>query len=152
MGQKVFGLIEQIDPQFVIFDADMDVHAADDEAATDAGQIRRQRRIALVLRGLLAAVAADRMARGGNRGQAMLCGQLRRGPAQIGEVGPGLGERGRRARADLDLGAHELDADLIRKRRLQRLEQRWRRRDQLARCRVDQEVFLFDAKGKRWFA
>ena len=84
MRQEVARLVEQVDAQLVVFDADVHVHAADDEAAADAGQVLGERLVALALGVLLGAPAGERVGRGGDGGEVVFGGHVARRPCAGG--------------------------------------------------------------------
>ena len=76
MRQEIAGLVHQVDAQLVVLDADVHVHAADDEAPADAGQVLGDRLVAVALGRLLRAPARERVGRGGDRRQPVLAASL----------------------------------------------------------------------------
>src|SRR5262245_8160191 len=149
MWEKIAGLIEEIDAQLIVLNADVHVHAADHEAPPDAGQVLGNRLIARPLRGLLRTPARKGMGRGGDRRQAVLGGKISHRATQACELRARLARSLMHAGAHLDLGFEELARDLGLQSLLGGLEQGLRHlAHEIARRLVDEEVFLFDANAK----
>ena len=149
MRQEIARLVHQVDAQLVVVDADVHVHAADDEAAADAGQILGDGLVALALGRLLRAPAREGMGGSGNRRQPMLAGQTCHRLAQGLEL---LARRARRLvhlRLDLDLRFQEFARHLPAQRLLARVEQRVRHLAHEVPARlVDEQVLFLDADGE----
>ena len=64
MRQEIGRLIHQVDPEFLVLDRCMDVHAADQHAIGKRSEIGNQPVIALVLNPCLVFAARERMGRG----------------------------------------------------------------------------------------
>src|SRR6516225_10391893 len=153
MRQEIRGLVQQIDAQLVIGNADMDVQAADRQPPPNTLQIPMQARIAIVLGGLLRVPAGKGMRRRGYRRQTT----LRRHPGDCGAQPPQFRVRLAKARtnpgADLDLRAQKLRAHLTGEQRLALLQHlAGRIADDIAGCAVDEKIFLFDAEGELRFS
>ena len=148
--QEIARLVHQVDAQLVVVDADVHVHAADDEAAADAGQILGDGLVALALGRLLRAPAREGMGGGGDGRQAVLAGQPRHRRAQRLELGARRARRRVHLRLDLDLRFQELARHLAAQRLLAGLEQRVRHLAHEVPARaVDEQVLLLDADGER---
>src|SRR5262245_20274425 len=149
MWEKIAGLIEEIDAQLIVLNADVHVHAADYEAPPNAGKVLGNRLIARPLRELLRAPARKGMGRGGDRRQAVLGGEISHRATQACELRARLARSLMHAGAHLDLGFEELARDLALESLLGGLEQGLRHlAHEIARRPVDEEVFLFDANAK----
>ena len=86
--QEIARLVHEVDAQLVVLDADVHVHAADDEPAADAGEVAGDRLVAVALGRLLRAPAREGVGGGGDRREAVLGRQLGHGA--------GAGRRARR--------------------------------------------------------
>src|SRR6516164_4834797 len=153
MRQEIRGLVQQIDTQLVIGNADMDVQAADRQPPPNTLQIPMQARIAIVLGGLLRVPAGKGMRRRGYRRQTT----LRRHPGDCGAQPPqfraGLAEARANPGADLDLRAQKLGAHLTGEQRLALLQHlAGRIADNIAGCAVDEKILLFDPEGELRFS
>src|SRR5262245_8167603 len=127
----------------------MHVHAADDEAAADAGEIASNGLVALALGRLLRAPARERVGGGRDRGEAVLARQLGDGVAQAGKLDAGLARRLMHPGADLDLRFQELARHLVGHGLLRRVEQGLRHLAHEVPARlVDEQVLLLYADGE----
>ena len=151
--QEISGLAEEIDAELVVVDADMDVHAADDEAPHHLLQILSKDVVALFVGVLLARPLGERMGRGGDGSEAELAGDSAHGRAQADQIGARLLDRAADLGADFDLRAQEFRADLAWQRLLAFGEEGRRRfLREVARLLVDEEIFLLHADGEARFA
>ena len=145
--------MKQIDAQLVVLDADVHVHAADDEPAADAGEVLGNGPVAFAVGRLLDAPARKGMGRGGDGCQVVLAGHLRlpsrRSSANSAPAAPGLRCTlvptsicdFRNSRATWSPSAL-----------LAAFEQQLCRHlaHEIAAGTVDEEVFLLDADGEGW--
>src|SRR5690606_38752563 len=111
--QEVAELIHQIDAQLLVLDADVHMHAADQEAARSRLHLLEERVIARTLGMLLARPYGERMCRDGKRCEPVLVRDVDDRAAQDRERLADLGDAAADSRADLDLRAHELGRDLL---------------------------------------
>ena len=149
MRQKVGGLVQQVDAQLVIGDADMDVQTTDRQPPPDRLQIVAQARIAAALGGFLRIPAGKRVGRGGDRRHAVMRRHRSHRRAQPPQVRARLAEARADPCPDLDLRAQEFRAHLPREQRLAFSQHLGRRiADDIARRPVDEEIFFFDAEGE----
>src|SRR6516162_6900092 len=112
MRQEVRGLVEKVDAQLVVGNANMDMQAADRQSPPDTLQILMQTRVAITLGGLLRVPSRKGMSRRGDRRQTAprcYCGNGRAEPPQIGA---GLLKACTNPCPDLDLGTQKLRAHL----------------------------------------
>ena len=152
MRQEIRGLVEQIDPELVVLDADMDMHAADHQTARHVLEILGEDVVALLVGMLLGPPFGEGMGGRRNRRQPELIGDAADRAAQMDELVARLRHGLAYAGADLDLRAQEFGADLSAQRFLALGEQRRRRLlGQVAAILVDEEIFLLDAEGEAWF-
>ena len=150
MRQEVARLVHQVDAQLVVLDADVHVHAADDEAPADAGKVAGDRLVAVAVGRLLRAPAREGVRGGGDRGEPMLSCELGHGGSEIGQFPPCIPRRIMHARADLDLRFEELARHLTLQGLLRGIEQGLRHLARQVPARlVDEQVFLLDADGER---
>ena len=130
----------------------MDMQAADRQPPHDTLQVVAQVGVAAPLGGLLRVPAGKGMGRRGDRREAMARGDRDDSAAQPAEIRARLGEAGADPRADLDLRAQKLRADLPRQQRLAFGQHLGRRvAGDIARPAVDEEIFLLDAEGEFGF-
>src|SRR5580693_4781451 len=149
MRQEIRGLVQQIDAQFVVRDADMDMHPANREAPSNALQIALEALVADTVGGLLRLPSRKRMRRCGDWGQAV-ARRHRRDPApQPPQLGARFVEICADPCPDLNLRAQKFRADLRAQQRLE-LGQHpiGRVADDIARRPIDEEIFLLDAERK----
>ena len=149
MREHVAHLVHEVDAQLVVVDADVDVHAADDETAHDLLKILLDGFVALLVGAPLLAPDREWMRGGSDEAQSVGTGDRRHGAAQVLQVGAGLADGGAHAGADLDLTLQELRRHLpfqqgfaLRKHRRRRLV------DEGAGAGIDEQVFLFDSDGE----
>ena len=112
MGQEVGDLIQDVDPEVVVVDADVDVHAADQQPVRHDLHVPLQDFVPFLFGVLLVLPFRERVCRGSDRSQAMVPGDFRDSAPQVAQVGPHLGYRIANRRTDFDLGAQELPAEL----------------------------------------
>jgi len=142
-------LVQQIDAQLVVGNADMDVHPTDREAPPHTLQIALEALIADALGSLLRLPSRKRMRRRGNRGHPMARCDRRDRSTQSPKVGPRLVEGHADAGPDLDLRAQKLGAHLGAKQGLAFGQHAIGRiADDVARRLVDEEVFLLDPESE----
>ena len=147
--QEIGRLVQQIDAQLVVGDADMDMHPADRETPADALQIALQALVADALGRLLRLPAGEGMRRRGDRGDAVSRRDRCDRAAQPPQIGPRLVEARADPRPDLDLRAQELGAHLRAEQRLAFGQHAVGRvADDVARRPVDEKIFLLDAEGE----
>ncbi len=149
--QEVRHLVHQVDAQFVVVDADVDVHAADEQAPRCSLHLDGQCVVAVLLRLLLFGPAAERVRRGGDRRHAVVRSHVDDDAAQppqfdfrFLDVVTDLG-------ADLDLRAQELGRHLRAATLFALGHETFRRVDhQAARLLVDEQVlFLYPYRERR---
>src|SRR5262249_17796765 len=149
VGKKVARLIEEIDPELVLLDADVNVHAADHEPPPDPGKIPGECLVALALGWLLRAPARKGVGGGSNRCEAMRARELGDGEAHVGKLAAGRRRRRVDGGADLDLRFEELWRHLPRQGRLRGLEETWRQvANEVPARALNEEIFLLDADAK----
>ena len=145
-------MIEKVDPELVVLDADMDMHAADHQPPRHVLEIAGEHVVALACRYAAGSTIGKRMGRCGDRRQPELIGDAADGAAQMDQLVARLLHRSAHLGADLDLRAQELRADLAAQRLLAFGEQRRRRlRGEVAAVLVDEEIFLLHADGEAGF-
>jgi hypothetical protein len=115
MRQKIRRLVQQVDAQLVLRDADMDVQPADREAPPDALQIVLETRVAAAFGGLLGVPTGEGMRCRGNRCHAVTRRDRSYRPTQPPKISARLVEIGAHPRSDLDLRTQKFRADLPRK-------------------------------------
>ena len=151
MRQEVAQLIHQVDAQLVVLDADVDVHAAHDEAAADAGEIVGELVIALLLRVALAGGSANGCVETAIGARPCAAASRAMVERRWRELGARLGYGGARAGADLDLGAQELRAYLGAELCLHCAIRAGGASATRSRAgAIDEVVFLLDAEGEFW--
>ena len=152
MRQEVGRLVHQVDPQLVVLDAGVDVHAADHHALGERLPCRGRGRCSAPCR-----PGAGRASwrTGGSRPRSSPCRtrarSARPSPAAR-SAGAGLRRRRGRPRC------RPRPAPAAARRSTRSPRRSWQRAmkpsggggDQIAAGRVDQEIFLFDAEGQRW--
>ena len=148
--QEIARLVHEVDAQLVVLDADVHVHAADDEAAADAGEVAGDGLVALALGRLLRAPAREGVGGGGDGGEAVLAGEARqRCGAGLASSAPAARGGGVHAGADLDLRLQELARHLALQRLLGGFEQGVRHLAHEVPARaVDEQVLFLDADGE----
>src|SRR5262249_8499048 len=148
MRQEVRGLVEKVDAQFVVGNADMDMQAADRQSPPDTLQILMQTRVPIAFGGLLRIPSRKGMCRRGDRRQTAPRRRPGNCPPQPSEIGAGLTEALTNPRSDLNLRAQKLWTYLPGEQGLALL-QHFRRRiaDDIARRAVDEKVFLLDTES-----
>ena len=147
--QEIGGLVQEIDAQLIIGDADMHMHAADRKAPTDTLQISLEGAVSYALGSLLRLVAGERMRPGSDRRHVVTARHAGDRAAQSPKLGSRLVEAIADPCPDLDLRAQEFGAYLRPQQRLQFGQHRRRRvADNITRCAIDEEVLLLDAECK----
>jgi len=147
---EVARLVHEVDAQLIVLDADVHVHAADDESPAHPGKVACDGLVAVALGGLLRAPTRKRVRGGGDRGEAVLVRQPRHRHPQIRQFPTRFARRPVHAGADLDLRFQELARDPLLQCRLRGIEQRLRHvAHQIAARLIDEEVLLLDADGER---
>src|SRR6516162_5290201 len=149
MREEIRGLVQEVDAQLVIGNADMDMQAADRQPPSDGLQISVQTRVAAALGGLLRVPAGKRMRRRGDRRQTA----PRRHPGDRRAKPPQIGARLFEARTNpcpnFDLRAQKFRAYLPPEQPLAfRQHLRGRIADDIARGAVDEEILLLDAESE----
>ncbi len=148
--QEIGRLVHQVDPELLVLDPGVHVHAADDQARRQRLHVPGEPQIALLLDLLLGAPVGERVGRGGDHGHAELAGGFGHGRPQLRELRPCGADVPAHARADLDLRLQELVRDPVAQPLLAALhELLGRLRHQLAAGRVDEKVFLLEPKRER---
>ena len=152
MRQEIGGLTEQIDPELVVLDAHVDMHAADQEPPRHVLEVAREHVVALLVGVLLARPFGKGMGRCGDGSETELVGDAADGAAQMNQLVARLLHGLAHAGADLDLRAQEFRADLA-AQRLLAFGKEGRRGflGEVAALFVDEEVFLLDAEGEAGF-
>ena len=115
-------------------------------------EVLGQHVVALLVGVVLALPFGKGMRRGRDRREPELVGDLADRAAEVDQLVARLLHRGAYARADLDLRAQELGADLA-AQSLLAFGEKGRRRllDKVAGGAIDEEIFLLDADGETWF-
>ena len=111
MGQEIVDLIEQVDAQLLVLDADMDVHARDQEPPRHALHVAREDVVAFLVGVRLLRPAREGVGRGGDDGHAARLGGFGDLAAEVLQVFGGIGQRLGDLGADLDLRRDELGHD-----------------------------------------
>ena len=149
MRQHVADLADEIVAHLVVVEADVHVHAADQQAPPDFLHLGGQAVVAFLAGALNFQRLGERVGGGGDDLEAVLAHHVRDAAAQPYQFVPPLLNRVADARADLDLALHELGGDLLAKTIGALLHHVGRRfADQVARLAVDDEVFLLDTHGE----
>ena len=152
MRQEVGGLAEQVDAQVVVLDADMNMHAADDEPPRHVLQVLGKDVVALFVGMLLALPLGEGVRGGGDRREAELVGNAADRGAKLDQLVAHLLHRPADPCADLELGAQEFGADLSAQGLFGLGKERGRElRREVARLLVDEEILLLDADAERRF-
>src|SRR5260370_3654320 len=147
--QEVRGLVQQIDAQLVVGDADMDVHSADREARADALQIALEALVADTLGGLLLLPSRKWMGRHGNRGHAMARRHRRDPDPQPPQLGSRFVETCADPGPDLDLRAQKFRAHLGAQQRLELGQHAIGRvAHDVPRRPIDEDTFLLESERK----
>ena len=145
MGQEIRDLVEEIYAEIVFFDADMDVHAADEQPVGDNLHVLLQDAVPQLVGGLLLAPLSKGMRRRSDRRQTVFTGDLRNGAAQVHQVSPRLCDGSADRGADFNLRAKEFPAEVAGELYLVGLDERGRRlADQIPRLPVDEKVLFLD--------
>ena len=152
MGQEITRLIEQVDPQLLVLDADMDMHAADEHPVGHGLHVVSEALIALLVDIVLLAPVAEGVRGGRDRGEAVIAAGPRDAAPEPAQLGPHLADIPADLRADLDLGPEELIRHLLAERPHAFIDKALRRvGSKRARLGIDQEIFLLDAQCERRF-
>ena len=146
MRQEIGKLVGDVDAQVVVAQADMDMHAADQQPPHHPAEIALQRIVAVLVGMMLILPVGEGMGRHGKRRQPVLVGNALDRLSQMAEVFPRLANRFAHARADLDLALQEFRTDLLFQLLHAIAHQRIGRRGQIQGFLVDQQIFLFNAK------
>ena len=148
MGQEIGDLIDQVDAQLVVVDADVHVHAADQKPPRHRLHVARQDMVALLVGVLLLRPRRKGMSGGGDRGEPVLVRRLGHGAAQPRQIGARLAHVFAHGGGDLDLGFQKLRLDQVFDAGLAFLEHGggWLASD-MAGGAVDQQVLLLDTDG-----
>jgi len=142
-------LSQKVDPQVVVLDAHMDMHAADDEAPHHVLEIVGKRVVALLVRVMLALPVGEGVSGRRDRRKPELVGDAGDGRAQMDEFVSHLGDRAADPRSHLDLRAQELRADLSAQGFFGFGEKRFGRLlDEIPGLLVDQEVLFLHADAE----
>ena len=153
MGQEVRDLVEEIDAKIVFFDADMDVHAADEQSLRDDLHVLLQDAVPQLVGGLLLTPLGKGMRGSGDRRQTVAASDLRDGAAQVDQVGPRLGDGPADGGADFDLRAKKFPAEVAGEPCLEGVDERGRRlADQIPRPPVDEKVLFLDPDAEAGFS
>src|SRR5215472_4777678 len=105
--QEIGGLVQQIDAQLIVEDADMHMHAADRKAPPDTLQISLEGSVSYALGSLLRLVTGERMRTGGDRRHVVTARHASDRAAQSPKLGSSLVEAIAHPCPDLDLRAQE---------------------------------------------
>ena len=148
MRKEVAELVHQVDAQFIVVDADMHVHAADQKTSGRCLHFGVQRSVPGPFRMLLLFPVGERVRGCRNGRKSVGVGYVRDGRAQFGESHPGLGHVAADARAHLDLCPQQFRADELVAAALGAIFQHVRGHggDQVPGLAVHEQVFLLDAK------
>ncbi len=148
--QEIPRLVQQVDAQLVVVDADVHVQAADHHAPRHALHFLEQRDVTLLVGALLLRRQRERVRARGDRREAVARGFLHQDATQVDQRRAGVAHRAADRRRDLDLRAQELRECPAVAAVVQRGEQLVRRlaRDR-TRLAVDQEELLLDAERQR---
>ncbi len=148
--QEIRHLVHQVDAQFVVVDADMNVHAADEQSSRRRLHFDSQGVVTVFLRLLLFRPATERVRRRGDRRHSVTCGYVDDDPAQPPQLDLGFLDVLADLGADLDLRPQQLRCHL-RTAPLLALGHKtigWID-DEAARLFVDQQVLFFYANCER---
>ena len=152
MREHVARLVHQVDAQIVVVDADVDVHAADDETPHHLLKVVLDRLVALLVGAFLLAPYRKRMGRRCDQPQPVRAGHRCDGAAQPLQIGTGFADGGAHPGTDLDLALQELGSHLPFEQPLAlRKHLRGSFVNEVAGVRVDEEIFLLDPDGECWF-
>ena len=152
MRQEIGCLVEEVDPQVVVLDAHMHVHAADDQPPHDVLQVLRQHVVAFLVGVVLALPMGERVRGRGDGREAELRGDRTDGRPQLDELIAGLLHRAADTGADLDLRTQEFGTDLARQGGISLGEERRRRlRGKVPGVLVDQEILFLHADAESGF-
>src|SRR5581483_2693522 len=147
--QEIARLVHEIDSELVVLDADVHVHAADDEAAAHSGEVAGDGLIAVALGGLLRAPAREGMRGGGDGCQPVTGGKLGHRAPRLRQLLPGGARTSMHRRPHLDLRLEEFARHLSPQRPLAVVEQGLGHlAHQIPARPVDEQVLLFDADGE----
>ena len=152
MRQEVARLVHQVDAQLVVVDADVHVHAADQQTAGDTLHVAGEYVVTLLVGVLLVRPFREGMRRGGHRRQSVAGGDLRDGSAQPGEFAVRLLYVLTDRSADLDLRGEEFRPNQVGDLLLTSIQHAVRQvGDDVAGLPVDEKIFFLDAEREaRW--
>ena len=103
MRQEIGRLIHQVDPELLVFDRGVDMHAADQHAIGERPKIRDQPVIAVVLDPMLILAAGKRMGRGRHHRHAEVLRDFSDTQPQFAQLMPDLTDVLANRCADFDL-------------------------------------------------
>ena len=149
MRQEIRELVEQIDAQVFVLDADMHMHAANQHPSRDPGEVFFQIAVPRFVGVVLILPVGKRMRRRGDRGQPVRIAMLLDRAAQMGQISARVRDRGANTCADLDLTLEEFRTDLVAQIGCAGLHDRLWCFDQIKRVEIDNKVFFFDTKCER---
>ena len=150
--QEVDDLVQDVDAQVVLFDSDMHVHAADQQALRYDLQFFLKNPVAQLVGWLLLAPPSERVGRGGDRSVPVPGRDFGHRAPQVRERLASRWHRAADLRADLDLGSQELWTEPSFQALFERLDQGIGRfADQVPGAELDQQVLFFDADGEAGF-
>ena len=150
MRQEIRHLVHQVDAQFVIIDADVDVHAADQQSSRRGLHLDGKGPVPVFFRLLLFGPAAEGVRGCRNRRHAVIGGDVDDDAAQPAELDFRFLDVVADLGADLDLRTQEFRGHLSAAAFLALSHETVRRVDnQAARLPVDEQVLLLDADGER---
>ncbi len=147
MRQEVARLVHHVDPQVRILDADVDVHAEDEQALRQIGHLFELLDVALLDGDVLSAPHREGVRAGRRDRQAILVRYVAGRRAQADELGARLPHVLADLRADLDLRLHQLRLDLVVEDHPALIEELLDVRGQLPGLGIDDLVLLLDADG-----
>ena len=147
MRQEVAHLVHEVDPQLLVLDADMDMHAADEQTVGHGLHVVGEPLIALLVHIVLLPPIAEGVRRCCDRSEAVIAARPGDTAAQAAQFLPNLADVGANARADFHLGLKKLVGDLLPEFPDAFVDQAFGRiRRQVTRLHIDQEVFLLDTQ------
>ena len=150
--QEIGQLVEQVEAERLVLDADMDVHAADQEPPGHHLEVAGERVVALLVGVALQAPLGEGVGRGGDRREAVAVGAGGHGARAGGRARPAPRPASRRPRCRSRPGSAGTPRSPAAPSAASRSAASAGRRigGEIAGLAVDEEVFLLDADGEGW--
>ena len=153
MGQKIARLCHQFDTQIIIFDSDVDMHAANQQPIHNRAQITRDGVVTFAIGMLLVVPLGKGMGRSRQQRHVIFCRHLGKRAAHMNKLLARFKCAVAHLASGFDLTAHEFAGNLIAKLRLGVLEEFCRRVfGKVAGFAIHEPEFFFYADGKSRFA